>query len=145
MSTRWYHSTSRNVAEQARFSCSLWGSGEQLFNVCKSALKPTMRGEEGGGLWLLKTTAWSHPWRQREETPKMSHSAQTGCTFPPWSRGAEHCHCPALLIQSHRRRTSPAILLSQQLDGTFWKLRLSDDVQSSKSLPCQWHKRHKML
>lgn len=50
-----------------------------------------------------------------------------------------------LLMQIHRRRASAAVLPFQQLDDTFWKWRLSGDAQHSKSLPCQQHKRPKML
>lgn len=53
-----YHSNSRNISEQARLSRSLWGSGEQLFNVCKSALKAGdgkwgRMGEQGWGFEQL--------------------------------------------------------------------------------------------
>lgn len=44
-----YHGNSRNISEQARLSCSPWGSGEQLFNVCKSALKAGGGNGEGEG------------------------------------------------------------------------------------------------
>lgn len=51
-----YHSNSGNIAEPARFSRSLWGSGEQLFNACKSALKPRDEKCGRGRMAVIATT-----------------------------------------------------------------------------------------
>lgn len=52
-----YRSNSGNVSEQARFSRSLWGSGEQLLNACKSALKPRDGKCGRGGTAVTTNTA----------------------------------------------------------------------------------------
>lgn len=65
-----YHSNSRNISE---LSCSPWGSGEQLFHVCKSALKGGKRGRER---WGMLGTGMGFQAALKVKSPLRSSSAQ---------------------------------------------------------------------